>query len=214
MKRLYILTLSSVLMAAGIFFLKKKPATTLSAGSGLLLPKEWLVSDKGVLTPPKDIRPGDQTFLTFPEWYLVFSPEEQANYFKKHTATTFPFVSHTAQIWESYHIVSDQVSGNFPVNKGYHFMIYVIGTSASAEYLIKAWYETVAGRLTDTREVITEVDKFNTKFTQDYVDFIKDNNWFDIRLKKEQTISFSPPTSQQVCIWASSYPMKEGRQKR
>jgi hypothetical protein len=57
-------------------------------------------------------------------------------------------------------------------------MIWVIGSSASVEYSIKAWYETVIGRITDTHEAITEEDRFNAKFTQEYVDFIKDTPWY------------------------------------
>lgn len=183
MKRLYILTLCSIGLAACIFFFKKRNPTTIASGEGLVIPKDWLVTKKNPQTPKADVRPADQTFLTFPEWFLVFSPEEQANYYKHHTATTFPFMSHTAQIWQSYKIVNDQIKNNFPTNTGYHFMIWVIGTSASVEYSIKAWYETIIGRITDTGEPTTTEDKFNAKFTQDYVVFIKDRPWYEFDFK-------------------------------
>src|SRR5260221_14367245 len=109
MKRLRILTLCSILLAATIFFFKKRNPTTIAVGEGLVIKKEWLTQNKTPITPKNDCRPADQTFLTFPEWYLVFSPEEQSNYFKQYTASTFPFISHTAQIWESYKIVNDQI---------------------------------------------------------------------------------------------------------
>jgi len=183
MKRLYILTLCSISLASCIFFFKKRQPTTIAIDEGLVIPKEWLVTNKNPQTQKADVRPSDQTFLTFPEWFLVFSPEEQANYFKHHTATTFPFMSHTSQIWQSYKIVNDQIKNNFPTNTGYHFMIWVIGTSASVEYSIKAWYETIIGRITDTGKSTTEEDMFNAKFTQDYVDFIKDRPWYDFDFK-------------------------------
>lgn len=193
MKRLRILTLCTIIISSLIFLYQKRKPTTIASGEGLVIKKEWLVSNKNPITPKMDVRPADQTFLTFPEWYLVFSPEEQANYFKKQTATSFPFMSHTRQIWESYHIVNNQIKGNFPPNDGYHFMIWVIGTSASIEYAIKVWYETVVGRITDTYTPITEEDKFNAKFTEDYVTFIKDKPWYEFdfksRLKKLWTES-------------------------
>jgi len=179
MKRLKLLTLVSIVLAAGIFFLKKRNPATIAEGDGLVINKQWLFTNKQPATTAGDVRLADQTFLTYPEWYLVFSPEEQANYFKMHTATTFPFMQHTVQIWQGYHIVTKQISGNFPYNGGYNFMIWVIGTSASVEYSIKAWYETVMGRITDTKTVITDEDKFNAAFTQDYVDFIKDKPWYE-----------------------------------
>jgi hypothetical protein len=183
MKRLRILTLCTIIVSSLIFFYQKRIPTTIANGEGLVIKKEWLVSNKNPITPKNDVRPADQTFLTFPEWYLVFSPEEQANYFKKQTATSFPFMSHTRQIWESYHIVNNQIKGNFPPNDGYHFMIWVIGTSASIEYSIKAWYETIVGRITDTYTPITDEDKFNAKFTDDYVKFIKDRPWYEFDFK-------------------------------
>ena len=79
-----------------------------------MIPKDWLITNKNPLTPKSDVRPADQTFLTFPEWFLVFSPEEQANYFKHTTSSSFPFMTHTAQIWTSYKIVNDQIKNNFP----------------------------------------------------------------------------------------------------
>lgn len=183
MKRLRLLTVCSILLAVVIFLFKKREPTTIAAGEGLVIPKEWLVTNKNPRTTKADIRPADQTFLTYPEWFLVFSPEEQARYFKDHTATTFPFMSHTAQIWESYEIVNDQIKDNFPRNTDYHFMIWVIGTSASAEYAIKTWYETIVGRITDTGEPLTDEDKFNAKFAQDYVTFIKDRPWYAFDFK-------------------------------
>jgi len=53
----------------------KKKATTIAAGEGKVVPKDWLIQNRNPLTPKEDQRPADQTFLTFPEWYLVFSPE-------------------------------------------------------------------------------------------------------------------------------------------
>lgn len=185
MKRLYILTFCTLVVATSIFLFKKRNPTTISQGEGLVVKKEWLQVNKNSITKKEDCRPADQTFLTFPEWYLVFSPEEQADYFKHTTATSFPFISHTRQIWESYHIVNNQIKGNFPVNKGYHFMIWVIGTSASIEYSIKSWYETIFGRMTDTENVVTDEDKFNAKFTQEYVTFIKDRPWYEFDFKNQ-----------------------------
>jgi hypothetical protein len=185
MKRLHILTLVSLTLAACIFFFKKRDATTIAAGQGLVIPKPWLkVNDKPV-TPKADVRPADQTFLTFPEWYLVFSPQEQADYYQYRTATTFPFMSHTAQIWESYKSVNNQIKDDFPVNTGYHFMIWVIGSSATAEYSVKALYETLVGRMTDTEVPVTAEDEFNAVFTQQYVDFIKDAPWYQFNFKKQ-----------------------------
>lgn len=187
MGRLYLLTLCSIALAAGIFFFKHRTPTTVAAGEGLVLPKAWLQANADPLTPEADRRPADQTFLTFPEWFLVFSPQEQADRFAHHTSTDFPFMSHTRQIWQSYAIVNEQIEGNFPPNKGYHFMIWVIGVSASVEYSVKAWYETIVGRITDTGVPLTSEDRFNAQYTADYVAFIKDRPWYEFDFKRQLT---------------------------
>ena len=193
MRRINILTICSTALAAGIFLFKEKEPTTIASGSGLVVPKEWLLTNTEPLTPEADRRPADQTFLTFPEWFLVFSPQEQADYFKQHTSTSFPFMSHTAQIWQSYSIVKDQIRGNFPENKGYHLMIWVIGLSASAEYSAKAGYETIIGRITDTGAPMASEDRFNAHYAADYVAFIRDRPWYEFDFK-----------SQLKCLWTST----------
>jgi hypothetical protein len=200
MKRLYILTLCSIGLAACFLYFKKRNPTTIATSESLAIPNDWLVTNKNPKTPKADVRLADQTFLTFPEWFLVFSPEEQANYFKHYTATTFPFMSHTAQIWQSYKIVNDQIKNNFPTNTGYHFMIWVIGTSASVEYSIKAIYETIIGRITDTGEPTTDEDTFNAKFTQEYVDFIKDRPWYEFDFKSRLKELYSSTS-----FWGSNF---------
>src|SRR5262249_7069002 len=135
-------------------------------------------------TPVEHRRPADQTFLTFPEWFLVFGPSEYANFLQHDTATKFPYMVHVAQIWGSYRAVWDQIRGNFPFNTGYHVMIMVIGVSSTIEFGAKGLYETVVGRLTDPGGgEMTAEDRFNAKFAQDYVEFIKVSPWYEFDFK-------------------------------
>jgi hypothetical protein len=179
------MTLFSVAIAAAVFFLSEEKPSTIAESDGPVVPNEWLTKNKNPVTPEQYRRSADQTFLTFPEWFLVFSPEEQAAYFKNHTSTTFPFMSHTAQIWDSYRIVNKEIENRFEYNGGYHFMIWVIGCSATAEYSVKSLYEILVGRITDTKVVMTAEDRFNAKFTQDYVDFIKVRPWYEFDFKSQ-----------------------------
>lgn len=181
MKRLRILTIVSVLMAVIVFVIKNRVSSTIPAGQGLVVNKAWLITNPRPLTPKQDTRPPDQTFLTYPEWFLVFSPVEQAYYFQSHTSTTFPYLKHVDQMWKSYDIMYHQVKGNFPFNSGYHVMIMVIAGSTTVEYSIKSFYETIIGRVTDTPpgQPMTDEDKFNAAYEQSYVDFIKDLPWYE-----------------------------------
>ncbi|GAB2602958.1 hypothetical protein [Spirosoma areae] len=181
MLRLPILTIMMVLLASFLFFRNKRNPLTIPAGKGCVVPKDWLVSNPHPVTPAEHIRPADQTFLTYPEWFLVHSPAELADYAHAKTTTTFPYMSHVNQLWQSYGIVYDQIKGSFPFNTGYHIMIWVIGVSTTVEYALKALYETVVGRLTNPANgaIVTEEDQFNARFTKEYVEFIRVLPWYE-----------------------------------
>jgi len=181
MQRLRGLTLICFIIAVLIYLNKDDQKYTIPASENKVVKKDWLEENKNAFTPPADRRPPDQTFLTYPEWYLVHSPAEQAIYFETHTATTFPFMAHIDQIWESYRIVSQQIEDVFVYNADYHLMIKVIGVSATIEYALKAWYEHIIGRLSNIKshESTTEEDLFNYEFTRDYVNFIRSTPWYE-----------------------------------
>ena len=120
-----------VLIASFLFVRSHRKPLTSTAGTGCVVPKDWLVSNQNPVTPAEHIRPADQTFLTYPEWFLVHSPAEIASYARTHTTTTFPYMGHVKQLWQSYGIMYDQIKGSFPFNTGYHIMIWVIGVSTT-----------------------------------------------------------------------------------
>lgn len=132
-------------------------------------------------TPVEYHRGAEQTFLTFPEWFLVYSPAEYASYVKTHTPTDFPFLSHTHQFWHGYAAVYEATRKDYPFNFGYHVMIVVIGTSTTVEYTIRAIYEGLIGRLTELTQSgsLTEEDRYGAEVAQDYVDFIRVRPWYE-----------------------------------
>ena len=181
MRRLTIFNLVLAVLAFGIHGTKASGRTTVAAGEGRVIPLDWLRRHDSVLTPEADRRPADQTFLTYPEWFLVHSPREQADYFEANTSTTFPFMTHVDQLWESYETVSKEIEGQFEYNDQYHTMIRVIATSTTVEYAAKAGYELILGRLTEavSGEAGTDEDRFNHRFAKDYVDFLGEAPFYE-----------------------------------
>jgi hypothetical protein len=135
---------------------------------------------KAQIAPPEHRRTPDQTFLTYPEWFLVHSPAEYAGYVKESTPTRFPFIGHTCQFWQGYGAVARAIR-EYPFNFGYHVMVMVIGVSTSVEYVIRAAYETLIGRLSELASPggLSEEDRYGAEVAQDYVDFIRDNPWYE-----------------------------------
>ncbi len=133
------------------------------------------------LTPLDQRRGADQTFLTFPEWYLVHSPAEYAHFLGYSThPSEFPLFAHIGQFWQGYAAVCREIQ-KFPFNGGYHLMVMVIGTSTTLEYSLKGIYEHTIGRLGEaTRSGITLVpeERFAGRYAQAYVDFIRIDPWY------------------------------------
>lgn len=180
-------TFAALIVAGLLYSLNDTEKSTKAYSFEQIINKGWLHQNAYPITATDDSRAPDQTFLTYPEWFLVHSPAEQAKYFKWHTATTFPYMTHIDQIWDSYAIVSHTIDKSFPYNSDYHLMIKVIGTSASIEYALKAWYESIIGRITNTDDMdgLTQEDRFTQVYTQEYVDFIRTTPWYDFDFRSQ-----------------------------
>jgi hypothetical protein len=172
-----------------------------------------------VVAPEEHRRPEDQTFLTFPEWFLVFSPAEYATFVKSHPPSEFPFFGHIAQFWHSYRTCLHTTLGKYPFNWGYNVMILVIGTSTTVEYSLRGAYEAFIGRFTDIMcpNCRTQEDEYGAMVAQDYVDFIRLKPWyeynFNARLKGlwQDTDLFGPHFLRKIerkYILSSDYFMK------
>jgi hypothetical protein len=136
------------------------------------------------VTPLADRRPADNTFLTGPEWFLVFSPDEYAVYLSHHAPSRFPFTGHIRQFWQGYAAVTRADTVPNP-NYSYHLMIAVIGLSTTVEYGLKALYETAAGRFSeavagnDGGVPDTAEDRLAAQTAARYVAFIKLQPWYE-----------------------------------
>jgi hypothetical protein len=134
----------------------------------------------GILTPVEHRRTPDQTFLTFPEWFLVHSPAEYAQFLAvSERPSQFPLFSHIGQFWSSYAAVTGETE-KFPFNGGYHLMVMVIGTSTTVEYTLKGTYEHTIGRLAEATKstALVPEEQFAARYAQAYVDFIRVDPWY------------------------------------
>ena len=137
-------------------------------------------ADEAIVTPQEHRRGPEQTFLTYPEWFLVFSPAEYAVFVREHNPSDFPFLGHIGQFWQGYGAVYKATRNRYPMNWGYHVMIMVIGVSTTVEYGLRAGYETLIGRVAELTRTHgqTEEDRYAARVAQDYVDFIRVDPWY------------------------------------
>jgi len=122
-----------------------------------------------------------QTYLTLPEWVLVYSPDEYARFLKDHEPSGFPYFGAVCQFWGYYADIYRITRRKYPFNMGYHVMVMVIGTSFSVEYAVKGLYENTIGRLTEWLggKAFTPEDRYAARVAQEYVDFIRVRPWYE-----------------------------------
>jgi len=89
------------------------------------------------------------TFLTLPEWYIVYNTEEYARFTTANAPGGFPYGGSISQYWRYYGAVCDATKGRYAFSGGNHLMLAVIGSSFSIEYALKGLYENTAGRISD-----------------------------------------------------------------
>jgi len=89
------------------------------------------------------------TFLTLPEWYIVYNTEEYARFTGSNAPSGFPYGGSISQYWRYYGAACEATKGRYAFSGGNHLMLAVIGSSFSVEYALKGLYENTAGRLSD-----------------------------------------------------------------
>jgi hypothetical protein len=129
----------------------------------------------------------DQTYLTLPEWYIVYSADEYAAFIAKNPPSQFPYFGAIGQYWGSYYDVCAVTRERYPFNTDYHLTLAVIGASFTIENIAKGIYENTLGRATEwlsfdpplTDGVLTEEDAYARQVAQDYGDFIHTIPWYE-----------------------------------
>lgn len=140
---------------------------------------------------PSDIdgyqRTEESTYLTYPEWHIVYSSEEYANWLEKSKPSGFPYFSSIGQFWSSYCTVYKITGRQYGFNLGNHFMLWVIGTSFTVENAVKGVYENIVGRITEwiSSNEQTDEDLFAYQMNKDYVTFIYDYPWYEFSFAKK-----------------------------
>lgn len=125
--------------------------------------------------------PEEKSYLTFPEWYIVYSSQDYAAHIARERPSSFAYLTTATEFWTSYCRVNRIVSSRYAFNLGTQVMIYVIGVSHSAEFLVKGLYENTVGRifeaLAPAQPVAEEV--FAQQFAQDYGTSLNTTPWYD-----------------------------------
>ena len=124
-----------------------------------------------------------RTWLTYPEWYIVYSAESFGRFLDKNPPSAFPYWRHVHGFWSGYCAVNRAApaegAGEAKV------MIYTIGLSYSAELLVKGAYENTVGRLFEWLGGWQSADdRHAARVQQQYGAFMHEVPWYEFPFGK------------------------------
>jgi len=122
----------------------------------------------------KNRRPLADSYFSYPEWYIVWSYEERAQYLPKNLPSGFPYFASIGQYWRSYCFICGLTQSRHQFNFGGHLSSFVLGGSFALEYSIRGAYEQTIGRLsewTSSHELVEE-DAYAARVAREYADFV------------------------------------------
>jgi hypothetical protein len=94
-------------------------------------------------------RPEARTWLTYPEWHIVYSAESVGQYLRKGGRPSgYDYGADVAGFWRSYCAIN-RIAGAQPGAADAKQMIYVIGISFTVEMAVKAGWEATIGRVSE-----------------------------------------------------------------
>jgi hypothetical protein len=120
------------------------------------------------------------TYLTLPEWYIVYNTDEYARALATRPPSAFAYVGSVRQYWRYYGAACDATKGVYPFSRDNHVMLAVIGSSFSFEYALKGLYENTFGRLSEwVGGYDTPEDAFARTTAAEYGTFMHTLPWYE-----------------------------------
>src|SRR5215203_2261309 len=151
----------------------------------------------------------DNTFFTFPEWYIVYSFEDFGRFLDRSSESHFGYLGHIFGFWRSFCTINQAVPPPTESRSEVKTMIYVIGISYSAEYAIKGLYENTVGRVFEwiRGEQRTPQDDYARAVLQDYAAFLYTVPWFKypFREKLDGLMAITTPTRSIARTWERGF---------
>ena len=125
-------------------------------------------------------RPESQSFLSHPEWFIVYSSVEYADWTRGRLPTGFAYAQSIGQFWRNWGHASRASRAENPPNSQYSIMLGVIGVSHSVEYSLRGAYENTVGRFSawTAGGRATDEDRFAHQIAADYARFIHTIPWY------------------------------------
>jgi hypothetical protein len=129
---------------------------------------------------PRYTRAEAFTYLTLPEWFIVYNADEYATFIASRPPSGFPHLAAIRQYWSLYGTACSATRRTHPFESGYHVMLGVIGASFTVESSLRWVYEHTAGWLTEgISSTDTAEDELARRTAREYGAFMHRTPWYD-----------------------------------
>lgn len=168
---------------------------------------------------PDYLRPEESTYLTYPEWAIVYAAREYAGFVATSRESGFPYWAYVGRFWQDYATMI-RASTAYPFNGEYHLMLVVIGTSHTIEHVLQWAYENTIGRLTEaTSGVPVAADRYLAATAAEYAAFLDQVPWYEFPYAKKRAglLDLARPdgddpvrTTERKAAYGLAYAIKQG----
>ncbi|MCW3838261.1 hypothetical protein ACFQ1E_19585 [Sphingomonas canadensis] len=133
---------------------------------------------RSVLPSDTGKRPEARTWLTYPEWYIVYSAESYGRYLAAGKPPSgFSYLRQIGGFWSGLCAVN-RAAGSAEAGDA-KVMLYTIGLSFTAEMAIKGAYENVFGRISEWIGGWKSAnDRYSAEIWQRYGAFMHETPWY------------------------------------
>lgn len=134
-------------------------------------------SEKTVVSDPRD---QSRTFYSFPEWYIVYSAQEYADFVAAgNRPSQFPYFAAIGQMWDSWEYA--EAAAGHPPDATTSTVLWTIAVSFTIEYGLIGIYENTIGRVSEWLHFgykSTE-DEYTDATAMEYGEFLNQTPWYD-----------------------------------
>ena len=121
------------------------------------------------------------SYLSFPEWHIVYAYEDLAGVLRRGDESDFAYGQQIAGFWRNLCRLTGVVTARGPVPTDTKVRLYTIGWSFTAELAIKGAYEKTVGRAFERLRGSgrTAEDEFAARDMQAYAEFLRQTPWYE-----------------------------------
>ncbi len=156
-----------------------------------------------LITDPAFQRREANTYLTYPEWHIVYVYDGLAEALKTGDEYAFDYISSVASFWRSTCALMQVADAHGGADRDTRIMIHTIGVSFTAEMGLKGAYEETIGRATAWLRGTgkTPQDTVVAEMAVDYAAFLRQTPWYVYPFRREAGELWAAPVDGVVRGW-------------